>query len=234
MFTPNTPNTPNTNAQLKEKFVGYLTDIYTIENRFSNILESYGEQLAALKEFPEFRARVYQCAEMCREHTNHILPRLESYSVRPPVEKWPIEGKGTGKEMGKEKPVQFSPYISPVAGCLTTVKPETFTGFATTLYTFLHFKISTYRVLTTLAQTFGDKEVVRLAEEHVREEIEMQRWVFERLPEIELYSLQHDGIPVPQTAWEFARQLELVGSTSTFPANPANPANPAFPTTPTK
>jgi hypothetical protein len=64
--------------------------------------------------------------------------------------------------------------------------------------------------------------------------------VFERLPEIELYSLQHDGIQVPQTAWEFARQLELVGSTSTYPALPALPALPAFPafpafpTTPTK
>lgn len=207
--------TPSTNPEFKEKFAGYLRDIYTIENRFSNMLETYGEELATFKEFPEFRSKVYQCAEMCREHTSHILSRLEFYKVPPPFEAVPIEGKG--------KPVQFSPYISPVANCLMTVKPETLAGFATTWYTFGHFKIASYRLLTTLARTFGDREVVSLAEEHLREEIETQRWLFEHLPEIGLYNLQYDGIPVPQNAWEFARQPELVGTTGARPTFPAAP-----------
>lgn len=210
--------TPNRNTEFKEKFVGYLSDVYAIENRFSNMLETYGEQLATLKEFPEFRAKVYQCAEICREHTNHILPRLEFYNVRPTIEAGPVEGK--------EKPLSLSPYISPVANCLTMVKPETFAGFASTLYTFGHFKIASYRMLTTLAQTFGDQEVVRLSEKHLREEIETQRWVFEHLPEIGLYNLQYDSIPVPQNAWESARQLERVGTTSTNPSFPVTPVTP--------
>lgn len=212
-------STPNANRQLKEKFAPYLMDIYAIENRFSGILASYGEQLASFKEFPEFRSKVYQWAEMCKEHTNHIVPRLASYNLRLPQETGTV-GASVGD---KEKGLPFSPYTSPVVDCLTTVKPETLAGFATTLYTFGNFKIASYRLLTTLAQTLGDNEVIRLAEEHLREEIEAQRWLFEHLPEIGLYNLQYEGIPVPQNAWEFAKQLELVGTTITYPTFPATP-----------
>lgn len=208
--------TPNTNPEFKGKFVGYLRDIYSIENRFNRTLESYGEQLATFKEFPEFRAKMYQCAEMCKAHANHILPRLKFYNIEPPAEAVTLEGT--------EKPVSFSLYISPLVNCMTMVKPETLISFATTWCAFGQFKIASYRILTTLAQTFGDEEVVRFAEEHLREEIDTQRWLFEHLPEIGLHNLQYEGIPVPQNAWGFARQLELVGTTSIYPTFPVTPA----------
>jgi ferritin-like metal-binding protein YciE len=229
MFTPNTPDTPdtpNTNPEFKEKFVGYLRDIYAIENQFSRTLERYADRPALFKEFPEFRSRMYKYAEMCKEHCNHIMPRLKFYNVEPSVEAAP--SKGT------EQPFQFSPYTSPLVNCITTSKPETLISFATTWYAFGQFKIASYRTLTTLAQTFGDQEVVRLAEEHLREGIEAQRWVFEHLPEICLYNLKYDGIPVPQSAWEFARQLEMVGTTISYSTFPATPVTPVAPSTPTK
>ena len=197
----------NTNPKFKENFVAYLRDIYTMESSFSQTLESYGESLASFKEFPEFRARMYQCAEMCKEHTNHILPRLESYNVRPPI-------KSTEK-MKQSEP--FSSFTSAILNCMTMGKPETLTGFATTWYTFSHFKIASYKLLTTLARTFGDEEVARLSERHMNEEMETQRWLYERLPEIGLYNLQHEGIPVPQNAWEFVKESELVGTRAEFP-----------------
>lgn len=198
---------PNTNPKFKENFVAYLRDIYTMESHFSQTLNSYGERLSTFKEFPEFRAKMYQCVEMCKEHTNHILPRLEFYNVRPPI-------KGTE---GREQSQPFSSFTSPMLRCIDMVKPETPSAFATTWYTFGHFKIASYKLLTTLARTFGDEEVVRLAEGHLREEMETQRWLFEHMPEIGLYNLQFDGIPVPQSAWEFAKQSDLVGTSADFP-----------------
>lgn len=177
-----------------------------MESRFSQTLESYGESLAAFKEFPEFRARVYRCAEICKEHTNQILPRLEFYNARPPM----IGGESKGK------PQQFSAFTSPMLNCMDMVKPETPAGLATTWYTFGHFKIASYKLLTTLAQTFGDEEVARLSERHMHEELETQRWLFEHLPEIGLFNLQYEGIPVPQNAWEFAGHAAMVGTSADF------------------
>lgn len=98
-----------------------------------------------------------------------------------------------------------------------TLEPVSFSDYATTLYTFTQFEIAQYRMLTTMALACGDKETIRIAEEHLRTEIETQRWLFERLPEICLYSLEYEGVNVPQNSWESARQLELVGSAATFP-----------------
>ncbi|MBF6612495.1 MAG: ferritin-like domain-containing protein [Chloroflexi bacterium] len=196
----------NTNPKFKENFVAYLTDIYTFESTFSKTLESYGERASAFKDFPEFRARIYQCAEMCKEHSKHLLPRLEFYNVRPSV-------KATDT---KEQSRTFSSFTSPILSCMDMVKPETLAGFATTWYTFGHFKIASYKLLTTLARTFGDEEVARLSERHMHEEMETQRWLFEHMPEIGLFNLQNEGIPVPQNAWAFVREPDLVGTSAAF------------------
>ena len=192
--------TPDTNEPLKEKLVNYIRDIYAMEDRFNYTLGQYAEQLKSFKEFPEFRAKISQHLDVCKPHVAHIAQRLNFYKVQPPT----LDDN-------------FSPFMSPAVSCFTSVKPQTIAGFATTWYTMEQFKIASYRLLTTFAQAYGDTETVRFAEEHLREEIEMQRWIFAKLPEVSLYTLQHDNVTVPQTTWEFARQLELVGTTTNFP-----------------
>ena len=197
MFTSGT-NAPG--EPLQEKFVNYIKDVYAMEDRFNYTLGQYSEQLKSFKEFPEFRAKISQCTDACKPHLAHIASRLNFYKVQPPT----LDDT-------------FSPFMSPIVSCFTSVKPQTIAGFAATWYTMEQFKIASYRLLTTFAQAYGDTETVRVAEEHLREEVETQRWIFEKLPEVCLFSLQHENVPVPQTAWDFARQLELVGTTTNFP-----------------
>ena len=191
-------STPN--EQLKEKFVNYIRDIYAMEDRSNYTLEQYGEQLKDFKEFPEFRARLYKHLEMTKEHTAHIASRLQFYKVQPPT----LDNS-------------FSAYTSPLLSYFQTVKPTSWVAFASTWFTMEQFKISSYKVLSTLAQAYGDNDTVRFAEEHLREEIEMQRWIFEKLPEVCLYTLQFERVNVPPSAWEFVKQSEPVGTTPSFP-----------------
>ncbi len=188
------------NEQLKEKFVNYIRDIYAVEARSNDTLEQYGEQLKNFKEFPEFRARLYKHLEACKEHMGHIRSRLQFYNVQPATLDYTV-----------------TPYTSPLLSYFPTVKPTTWVSLASTWLMMEHFKVASYRVLITLAQAHGDTETVRFAEDHLREEIEMQSWIYEKLPEICLYTLQFERINVPNTAWEFIRQLEPVGTTPNFP-----------------
>lgn len=192
--------TPNNNEQLKEKFVSYIRDIYAMEDRFNNTLEQYGEQLKNFKDFPEFRSRLYKHLEMTREHTAHIGSRLQFYKVQPPT----IENT-------------FTPYTSPLLSYFPMVKPTTWFSLASTWFTMEQFKIASYRCLSTLAQAYGDNDTLRFAEEHLREDIDMQNWIFGKLPEVCLYTLQFENVSVPPSAWEFVKQLEPVGTTPSFP-----------------
>lgn len=191
---------PNTSEQLKEKLVAHIQDVYVMEQEFGKMLDSFDKPITEFKRFPEFRARVLGCLDECKEHTTHMRELLDFYKVQVP----------TGRKFS-------SPFFGNFITFFSTLKPVSFSDYATTLYTFTQFEIAQYRMLTTLALACGDNETIRIAEEHLRTEIETQRWLFERLPEVCLYSLEYEGVNVPQNSWESARQLELVGSAATFP-----------------
>lgn len=196
---------PGPNEQLKVKLIAYVQDVRAMETVYNRTLEQYGAQVARFKEFPEFRAKVYHHLDVTRQYPAHWEGRMRFYNAPiPPVADAPT----------------FGPIMSPLMDCFRTIQPTTFIDYATTLYTFSQFNIAVYRGLTTLAQTCEDRETVRFAEEHLRTAIEFQHWLFEHLPQIYLYTLQDEGVPFPPTAWEFAKQLELVGTTTLFPTVP--------------
>ncbi len=192
-----------TNELLKEKFLNFVQDVYLMEKTLTKPVELYTEEFKKFKEFPEFQAKMYQFNDINKQQIARIDERIKFYGKSPVVEQF----------MPK-------PFVSNFVNCFTTFKPETFAAYVNNFYAIEQFKIGTYRMLTTMAQAVGDKEMLRIAELNLRENIEIERWVFEHLPEVTLYSLEFEKIPVPPTAWDFAKQLELVGITSPFVTPP--------------
>lgn len=186
---------PNPNEQLKERLLSCMRDIYVMEQEFAVTLDNYDEWLKGFKQFPEFRSKVLSFVEQSRRHATHFVERFKFYEVQPP----------NGKKA-------ISLLCGNFLNVFTNFKPLSFSDYATNLYIFTQFEIAQYRMLTTLALAYGDKEMVRFAEEHLREEFEVQRWLYQYLPEICLYSLEYGGITIPTNIWDSVKQWETVGS----------------------
>jgi ferritin-like metal-binding protein YciE len=184
---------------LKERFVNFVQDVFVMENMLIKPVERYTEEFKKIKNFPEFQAKMYNYIDMNKKQITRIEDRVKFYNKQPVI--------------GKFTPDSF---VSEFVNCFTTVRPEPFAGYVNNFYAIEHFKIGLYRLLTTMAQAVGDKETLRVAEFNLRENIEIERWVFEHIPEVCLYTLEFEKIPVPQTTWDFAKQLELVGITSPY------------------
>jgi ferritin-like metal-binding protein YciE len=52
-----------------------------------------------------------------------------------------------------------------------------------------HFEIAAYTALIRAAEEAGESEVVALLEENLREEEQMAQWLFDRIPEVVLHTL---------------------------------------------
>ena len=183
----------------KERFVNYLKDIYFMEYKFNEMLDLYAEGTKKFKEFPEYQEWFYKNVDTFKLDLKNIEERLTFYNVP--------------RELPNEFPISFIPTV---VNYFTTVKPFTFMEYVTNFYAFGQFKIGVYRLLTTMAYAYGDKETLKIAEHNLHDNIEAQRWIFKHMPEVCLYSLQYEKIPIPPFAWEFAKELELVG-TYTWP-----------------
>jgi ferritin-like metal-binding protein YciE len=187
-----------TNEQLREELVTYLQNIYFVESQFTNTLEHYAEETKQFKEFPEFQATLNDYLVTAKPFVPHIAERLSFYNVQPPFQPIP------------------NSYIANVVNCFTSFRPNTFAEYVVNFYAIEHFKIGIYRVLNTIAYAFNDKETLKFAEWGLRENLKVQQWVFQHIPEVCLYSFEHEGIPIPQSAWDFAKQLESMGTTAPY------------------
>lgn len=190
-------------AKLQEKLVKYLEDAYSMENQ---IVEALQKQVNQTSEFPIIQARIRRHLAETEQHRQRMEARLAAYNKKPSA----IKGA-------------LSTMMGNVQGLTAGTRTDPLAMAARDDYMIEHLEIGSYMMLITMARAFGDEETVRACEMNLRDEVEMQAWLAQHLPEATLLSLEQDGITIPQTAWALAKSAQASGIEGMFPAPGAQP-----------
>lgn len=178
-------------SQLQEKLVKYIEDAYALENHLVETLRKHAEQA---QEFPAIQAKIRQHLAETEQHRQRMADRLAAFNRKPSA----IKGA-------------LSAVMGNTVGVVSGARPDVMAMNARDEYVTEHLEIASYTLLIAIARAFGDEVTVQACELNLRDEIVMQQWLAQHLPEAALLSLQQDGIAVPQMAWQFAEQAQSSG-----------------------
>jgi ferritin-like metal-binding protein YciE len=182
---------PQHDDKLHDKLIHYLEDAYGMENQ---LVEALQKQVEQTKDYPTVQTKVRQHLTATEQHRQRIEGRLNAYNKKPSAIKGMLSGL-----MGNTQ------------GVMGGTRSDALAMTSRDDYVAEHFEIGTYTLLITLARIVGDEDTVRVCELNLRDDVEMQQWLAQHLPEALLLSLQEDGITIPQPAWQFAQQAQTMG-----------------------
>jgi ferritin-like metal-binding protein YciE len=194
-------------AKLQDKLIKYIEDAYAMENQLVEALE---KQVNLTSEFPTIQARIRQHLAETEQHRQRMESRLAAYNKKPSA----IKGA-------------LSAFMGTTQGFMSGTRADPLAMTARDDYMIEHLEIGSYTLLITIARAFGDEETVRACELNLRDEVEMQAWLAQHLPEAALLSLEKDGITIPQNAWALAKSAQTAGIQGIF----TTPDTQATPTT---
>lgn len=127
----------------------------------------YEKQADQMENYPELRPRFNEYAEKSRHHHELLEKEMERLGGSPST----VKDIG-GKIMAWGQSLAGMPLSDEV------VKGIMF------CYAFQQMGIASYRILIAAAQEAGDNETVRVCEEIMRDDEDMAKWLYDRLPEI--------------------------------------------------
>jgi ferritin-like metal-binding protein YciE len=194
--------------KLKDKLVKYIEDAYTMEHQIVQTLQRHVDQA---KDFPTVQQRLREHLAATEQHKQRMEARLKAFGKSPSGLKEALSG-----------------FMGTTIGAVSDTRSDTLAMNARDEYVTEHLEIAAYTLLITAARAFGDEETVRACELNLRDEIDMQTWLAQHLPEAALLTLQQDGITIPQTAWDLSRLAQSGGVRAMFPATDTQPATPAM------
>ncbi|HEY9720414.1 MAG TPA: DUF892 family protein, partial [Oscillatoriaceae cyanobacterium] len=171
-----------TREDFKNKLMGYIEDAWAMENQIAQVLEG---QIKDLESFPEFQTRIRQHLEETKLHRKRMAERLSAYG-RQPTERLTSEIKGV-----------VGGLLGMATGALQGMRADTLAREVRDDFVTENLEVAAYTMLIACARAFGDDETVQAAEANLREDIQMQRWLADRLSDAALLSLDQQGIPVP-------------------------------------
>lgn len=171
-----------TREDFKNKLVGYIEDAWAMENQIVQVLERQVDELA---DFPEFQTRVRQHIEETKLHRKRMAERLSAYGKHPDES---ITSNIKGVVGG---------LVGMAAGALEGLRADTLAREVRDDFVTENLEVAAYTMLIASARAYGDTETVQAAEANLREDIQMQRWLADRLADAALLSLDKQGIPVP-------------------------------------
>lgn len=177
--------------KLRDKLVAYLEDAYAMEN---HLVESLEKQVGLTEKHPTIQAKVREHLAQTQQHRERIEARLGAYNHKPSA----IKGA-------------LSSLMGNTQGFMAGSRADALAKTARDDYVAEHLEIAAYTLLITVAQAFGDTETVRVCQLNLRDEMAMQTWLAQHLPEAGLLALQEDGIQIPQASWDFAKQASTTG-----------------------
>ncbi|GAC1454865.1 MAG: hypothetical protein PVSMB4_15430 [Ktedonobacterales bacterium] len=183
---------------LQEKLVKYIEDAYALETQIVETLQKHVEQA---QDFPNVQAKIRQHLAETEQHRQRMADRLAAYNKKPSA----IKGA-------------LSSVMGNTVGVVSGTRTDVLAMNARDEYVTEHLEIASYTLLITTARAFGDEQTVRACELNLRDEIAMQQWLAQHLPEAALLSLQQDGITIPQPAWQLAQQAQTSGIAGLFNA----------------
>lgn len=169
-----------TNNESRKLLVKSLEDIYALEAHLVQVLEDHAKDA---QHEPQIRQKIEQHLRETELHRDRIEQRLQALGASKPGFK-----------------ASISSVLSQVLGGAAGSRPNTLAKNARDEYASEQMEIASYVELITLAQTLGDGDTVQVAQLNLRDEVSMEQWLIQYLPEVTLKGLQQEGIQVPANA----------------------------------
>jgi ferritin-like metal-binding protein YciE len=153
----------------RDRLIAWLNDAHAMEHGLIQILETHARRS---RDVPEISARAAEHADETRAQADRIRKCLELLGTTPSTVK-----------------STFSTIIGAVEGASTAMFTDELMKNLLADYASEHFEIAAYTALIRAAEEAGESEVVALLEENLREEEQMAQWLFDRIPEVVLHTL---------------------------------------------
>jgi ferritin-like metal-binding protein YciE len=183
-------NQTNTKQNIQDKLLPYIQDAYAMENQIAETLE---KQIDQTKDFPNVQAKIRQHFEQTKQHRARMENCLKAYGKDP----------STIKDLG-------SSLMGNVAGAMAGIRPDKLSRIARDDYVTEHLEIAAYTLLITTARIFNDQQTIQAAEANMRDEVEMQRWLIEHMPEACILTFQKEGLTIPQDVQNLAQNPDPI------------------------
>jgi len=164
-----------------------LEDAYIME---AHLVQVLGEHAKDAEHDPLLRQKIEQHLRETEMHRDRLEQRLTAL--------------GAGKPAVK---ASVSSMIGQVLGGLAGARQTSLAKNVRDDYASEHLEIATYLELITLAQAVGDQDTVRAAQLNLRDELAMEQWLTQQLPEATLKSLEQEGVQVPGNALVNAQHI---------------------------
>ncbi len=175
------------NDDSRRLLVKCLEDVYALEAHLVQVLSDHAKDA---QDEPQIRQKIEQHLRETELHRDRIEQRLNA--------------------LGGSKPgfkAAVSNIMGQVIGGVSGARANVLAKNARDEYASEHMEIASYVELITLAQAVGDQDTVRTAQLNLRDEVAMQQWLIQQLPETTLKGLQREGVQVPANALPAAQNL---------------------------
>src|SRR4051794_40083993 len=184
----------NRDKQIRDKLLPHIQNAYAMENQLVEALEKHAKETA---DFPDIQAMIQQHLEQTKQHRDRMEQRINFYGYKP----------SAMKDLG-------SSLMGNMMGAMAGARPDQLARIARDEYISEHLEIAAYTLLITTARVFGDEETVRAAEMNRNDEINMQAWLLQHMPDACIRSLQQEGYQISSDAQQWAQQMNTAMSGS--------------------
>jgi ferritin-like metal-binding protein YciE len=191
------------NGDGRSQLIKYLEDVYVLESHLVQVLNDHARDA---QNEPMIRQKIEQHLHETELHRDRIEQRLNAL--------------GAGKPGFK---ATVSNIIGQMIGSIAGSRTNTLAKNARDDYTSEQLEMASYVELITVAQAVGDNDTVRTAQLNLRDEVEMQQWLLQNLPEITLKGLQQEGVQVPANSLQAAQDIFADVGVGGFGAPPYQP-----------
>lgn len=154
-----------------------LEDIYALE---SHLVQVLSDHVKDAQDEPMMRQKIEQHLRETELHRDRIEQRLNALGGSKPGMK-----------------TTMANIMGQVFGATSGSRANPLAKNARDEYASEHMEIASYVELITLAQAVGDQDTVRTAQLNLRDEVAMQQWLIQHLPEATVKGLQREGVQVP-------------------------------------
>ncbi len=157
-----------------------IEDAYAMESHLIQVLQDHAKDA---QNEPMIRQKIEQHLRETELHRDRMEQRLSALGASKPAAK-----------------SSLSSMLGQVIGGMAGARTASLAKNARDDYASEHLEIASYLELITTAQAVGDLDTVRAAQLNLRDEIAMQQWLAQHLPEATLKGLEQEGVRVPGNA----------------------------------
>ncbi len=174
----------------ENKLLDYIQDAYTMENTAAAQLELYRDMASAV---PELKDHYQSHIDETHRHRDRMGECLRAHGAEPSSVKGALGAVASG-----------------AGSVLAHVQPDSIAMNARNAYVAEHLEIASYAMLMATARAYGDEKTIDAARQNLNEDAAMAAWLGQHMAEIGLLALEEDGVDVPESAWNAARDTRAL------------------------